>query len=344
MGSSPTTLVAPGLRTAARTGWRGSVAGALHVVASQPALWLLGALGFLVRGGAILLTLAILVLPSPVSVRLMLGSYLGSFGLTPEFWLALAVGLALLGAGVVLALVVSAAVEIAAFERFVAAEPAPLSDAPVASRLTPAARRRLLAALVGVQLVGVALLAAAAVPIVVTAVGATYEELVRPSLAGGALYGRVLSKLGEPLFGWLVVLVVVEMVGAAASRRLLARSLGLAGGGAGAGLERWRSVFVAVPVAIGAGLMRPIRRPLSTLPTALLGWLATFAVLAPLGWLLALAWEATRVQYLGGASLVAVPGLLLVAALLCVVWLGGVAMAGFASAVRCALWTSEELR
>jgi ABC-type uncharacterized transport system permease subunit len=51
-----------------------------------------------------------------------------------------------------------------------------------------------------------------------------------------------------------------------------------------------------------------------------------------------------RVQYLAGISPAAVPGLLLVTGLLCVAWLGGLAMAGFASALRAALWTSEELR
>jgi hypothetical protein len=342
MGPSPT-LVAPGLRTAARTGWRGGVATAVHVVATQPSLWLLGALGYLLRGGAIVVTLAILVLPSPVSVRLMLGGYLGSFGLTPQFWLAAGIGLALLAVIVLLALVVTAALEIAAFERFVAAEQARSVVHRDARRPSGPARRRLLGALVLVQLAGVVVLLVAALPMVMTAVQATYEELMRPSMGGGMLYDRVLARMAEPLFGWLVALVAVEMVGAVASRRLLARGFGLRPELDGRA-ARSRSTIAATSMALGAGLARPIMRPLTTLPTAFVGWLAMLAVLVPLGWGLALAWQAVRAQFLRDFEAAALSEMLVAAALLSLTFLAGVALAGFASAVRCGLWTSEELR
>jgi hypothetical protein len=335
-------LVAPGLRTSARVGWRGGVAAALSIVLERPGLWVLGALGYLLRGGALLLTLAIFVLPSPISVRLMLGSYLGSFGLTSDFHVVIGAGLALLLAVALLSMLVSALVEMAAFERFLGAREHPEGAGPLVD-LSSRQRRRLIGSMVIVQLVALFALAIAAVPLLVMAGQATYEELMRPNLAGGALYDRVLAQLSLPLFGLLVMLVVVEMVTAVANRRLMVQAYGLAGSSAAQDAGA-RSVLAGAIIALAHGLLRPFVRPLSTLPTAILGWLAMLAVLAPLGWALALAWGTVRVQFMAGLTLEALPVLLLAAVLLSVVWLGGLAVAGIASAIRAGLWTSEELR
>ena len=54
-------LVAPGLRTAAHPGWRAGVSTAVSAVARQPSLWLLGIVGFCLRGGILVLILPIIV-------------------------------------------------------------------------------------------------------------------------------------------------------------------------------------------------------------------------------------------------------------------------------------------
>jgi hypothetical protein len=339
----PQTLVAAGMRTPARLAWRGGVASAVDVVAHRPSLWLFGMLGYLSRGGAVLLTLAILVLPTPVSVRLMLGGYLGSFGFTPDFYIVFGLALGGLAALALGAVLVSALVEVAAFERYLGWHSVERESGEVSPRLAGRERRRLVGALILLQLSGLAVLAVAALPLVLAAGQATYMEIMRPNLAGGALYDRVLAQLGEPLFLLLVALIAMEMVLAVASRRLLSRAHGLHGPvAAGPGLRR--AVVVEAAGAARAGLLRPLVRPLSTLPTALLGWAAMLSVLLALGWALPLVWGSVRAEFLAGPAPERAPGMLLMAALLCVVWLGGLALAGLISAFRAALWTSEELR
>ena len=272
-------LVAPGLRTSAGPGWRAGVAAALSVVAERPSLWLLGALGYLLRGGAVLLTLAILTLPSPISIRLMLGGYLGSYGFTHDFYIAVAAGLALLLCLVAAAMVTSAVADIVAFERFLRAPSARSALGAQPVRPSAVGRRRLIGGMVIVQLVGFLVLVAAAVPLVVMAGQVTYEELMRPNLAGGALYQRVLAQLGLPLFALLVALVVVEMVSAIACRRLMCHAYGLAGSSA-ADPARSRGMTMSALAAIGHGVRRPFVRPLSTVSTTLLGWLAMLAAVS----------------------------------------------------------------
>ena len=77
-------------------------------------------IGFSLRGGILLLLLPIIVLPTQVEVRLLLGHYLGSTGFTPSFFgllVVLAVFAALLIVG---ALLVLARIELSSFERVIA--------------------------------------------------------------------------------------------------------------------------------------------------------------------------------------------------------------------------------
>lgn len=342
MGPSPT-LVAPGLRTADRVRWTDRVTATALAVKSQPGLWVLGGLGYLLRGGAVVLTLAILVLPSPVSVRLMLGTFLGSSGLTPQFYVVAGFALGLLALLALLGTIGSAFIEVASFERLVS-RGSPLDGlGRGTTRPGPSGRRRLLAALVLVQLAGLLTLALAAVPVFSLAAEATFNELMRPNLAGGALYDRVLGQLGRPIFGLLIAVVIVEMVTAVASRRLIGQAYGLAGTAAAERQARRSAVWQAAS-ALAAGLIRPIIRPLPTLPTAILGWLVMLAVLAPLGWALALVWSVVRTGLLAGPADAGWLAAVSLAGLLSATWLAGLACAGIASAVRAALWTTEALR
>lgn len=314
MGPSPT-LVRPGTRTPARPGWRAGVVAALLLAASRPSLWLLGSLGFMVRGGAFLLLLPVLVLPSPVALRLLVGDNLTSAGLAPGFYVLLALAAAGLVGLLLACLAVAAAVEVAAFRRQTGRSPA----------------RGATGGVFLIQLAATLTLAVAAVPLAAEAVQATYAELLRPSL-GGSLYERVLAQLGAPLFFLLAVLVVVEAATAAATRRLLGGLTGV-----------HRSVSALRAGLIGLG--RPLLHPLSTLGTAAVGWLVSLLVLAPALWALRLAWDAARAALLPGSR--AEGGevtALLAVLLLCGAWLGTLMVAGMASALRAALWTGEELR
>ena len=332
MGPSPT-LVHTGLRTSASAGWWVSVGRALATVAGTPALWLLGALGFLLRGGIVLLVVPVLVLPSPVAVRLLIGDNLGSAGLSPAFYLLVAVGAAALVALVLAGLLVAAYVEIASFERFMVARQVTDGAQPATARLDGGARQRLVTGLFTVQLLALSGLVAAAIPLVAGAVQVTYAELLRPSQVGGGLYERVLGQLGGPLTLLLGVLLLVELVSAVASRRLLRGAF--ANGGGPSPLR-----------AVVGGLGSPLRRPLSTLGTALIGWAISLGLLLPVLWAIGLAWQVTRAallepQALSGAGLA---GAVLAVIVLCAVWLGGLALAGLAAALRAGLWSVEELR
>lgn len=319
------------------------MAATLAAVKDRPGLWVLGGLGYLLRGGTLVLTLAILVLPSPISVRLMLGTLLGSSGFTPQFYVAVGIALGLITLLTLLGTVVGAFIEVASFERLLSSG-APLHSAGrMATRPSRPGHRRLLASLVLVQLAGLAALVLAAVPVFVLAAEATFSELMRPNLAGGALYDRVLAQLGGPLFGLLIAVVIVEMVSAVASRRLMAHAYGFAGTAA-AERQAQRSAARQAASAIAAGLVRPIIRPLATLPTAMLGWLAMLAVLVPLGWALALVWSVVRAALLAGPADAGWLTILALTVLLNAVWLAGLACAGVASAIRAALWTTETLR
>jgi hypothetical protein len=278
----------------------------------------------------VLLTVPVLVLPSPVAVRLLIGDNLGSAGFTPAFYGLVAFGAAVLVGLVLAGLMVAAYVELAAFERFLGASH---DDAARPRRLAATERRQVVTGLLTVQLFALSALVAAAIPLVAGAVQATYDELLRPSQATGSLYERVLGQLGGPLILLLAVLVLVEVASAVASRRLLRGAFG-------------PSVGPSPLTALLVGLGRPVVRPLSTLGTALLGWSITLGLLVPVVWAMGLAWQVTRSALLEPQALTGdgVGAAALAVVVLCAIWLGGIAVAGLAAALRASLWSAEELR
>ncbi|HEY7600015.1 MAG TPA: hypothetical protein VH741_08815, partial [Candidatus Limnocylindrales bacterium] len=187
MGPSPA-IVHAGLRTAAHAGWRTAAVEAVARVLATPSLWLLGALAFLLRGGIVLLTAPVLVLPSPVALRLLIGDNLTSSGFAPGFYALVGAGAATLTGLVLLGLWLACYAELVSFETF--------------NRRfcrSAAERRGLASAVFVIDLVALFALVGAALPLVAGAVDATYVEITRPS-TGGGLYERVLGQLGGPLF------------------------------------------------------------------------------------------------------------------------------------------------
>jgi hypothetical protein len=334
-------LVVARLRTVPRASWRSAVGSALAVVAGQPSLWLLGALGFAGRGGLVLLALPIIVVPTPIEMRLLVGSNLGSSGFSPAFYGMLAIGGALVALLAVAGLAAAAYAEMAAFERLAAdPETAEQRKGRSAVTLENRPRRSLFAGLLLIQLTALAALALAAMPLAETLVRSAYDEVQRPGM-GGSLYSRMLDDAGGPFFVLLAVLVLVEMVSAMASRRLLVASFGLSPSATGNfALPR------ALASAFGGALLQPLHSPLRTLLSLVAVWTASLAVLLPVGWAIQAVWLAVRSTYLGASSVStpeAMIGLIIVTPALAGIWAMALLLAGFAAALRATIWSVEAL-
>ena len=240
-------------------------------------LWLLGTLGFALRGGIVLLTLPILVLPTQVEVRLALGGNLGSTGLTAGFWGLVALGSLLTAFAALLVLLLLARVEMASFHRLAVDPESGDMRAWQAPRPMSGGRQRLLFSRIftiqALALVGLALFA---LPLAASVGPATLDELLRPT-SSATIYVRVLDQLVPQLIVFGIGLVVVEMVSAVATRTLLLHSAGFRNPA-----RRGRQPLIA---AVLAGLSGPFRSPLRTLRTSALGWLATLtgAAAGPVG-------------------------------------------------------------
>jgi len=283
------------------------------LVVGQPYLWLLGALSVALRGGIVLLVLPIIVLPTPVEVRLALGANLGSAGLTPDFWSLVALATAASALIALAVLICLAWIEMAAFERVTA------GAQPVQPR-----RRGLLGRLFVIQALSLLAIAVCAIPLAAMIGQATYDELLRPS-SNASIYVRVIGQLVPALIPFVAAVVVIDALSAIATRRLLAQR---------------RSLLAAVAGA----LVEPLRSTLRTFVTVLVGWSATIAVLGA-AWLgLSLAWRFTRGSFLAITSIFE-PGQLilpiLVALFLTAVFAVSVLSAGVASAFRSVLWSVQ---
>jgi hypothetical protein len=304
------------------------VSAAFEIVARNPLLWLYGSLGFTLRGGIVALALPIVVLPTQVEARALLGGNLGSNGLTDGFWWLLALG-ALLGVAFAIGIAaLLARLELASFERVAG---------PLRSR---AAARGAYRQLIGVQVLAMVGLAVAAIPLAMAVGQIAYDELLRPT-STASIYVRVLARVGPQIFVLLVGLVAVELVSALASRDILARAA-LTGSPGNTIRSFGRSL-------VGA-LVRPLRSPARTLATAAFGWALTGFALLAAGWLIALAWQSVRARFLTsvafgnlGADAGADLQMFVIATGLAAAFVAGILGAGLASAVRGAAWSVERL-
>lgn len=291
---------------------------ALAAPLDEPQLWLLGALSFILRGGLVVLMLPIIVLPTQVEVRLMLGANLGSSGFAPGFWIGLGVATIISTGLVMVVLYALARLEIAAFTRL-ARNP----DLEVEISANPGSRLRDLFVVQSLTLIALLL---AAVPLAGALGQVTYDEIVRPTSVA-PLYDRVLAQVMLPLALLIVALPIVDSVSAAVTRRLL---IG-------------RSVGSAVSGSIGAVVRRPVRFAM----TAVVAWLALAAVVVAVNIALTICWHATRAAFLRTTSIADMltsVAPLLVAVLLAGVFVSGVAVCGYVAAFRNALWTITGVR
>ncbi|CAN5604026.1 hypothetical protein BH20CHL6_BH20CHL6_12710 [soil metagenome] len=336
-GVVPATRLAPGAR-----GRRAVFAAALGVTLGQPSLWILGSMGFLARGGIVLLLMPILTLPSPVGLSTILGPELLHGGGLSEraAWLlgaAVIVGILAL----VAALAIAATADVLAFERYARDdETRNLRRARVPRPVWPGGRARQIVELGAMQAL---CLVPAAVAIVFAAqhiVTVTRAELISPTSLAQPIALRVIEGSREPLLGAIVALVLGELLYGLASRRLLIVRSGLR-------LTPRGSITWGIVGAIVGGLVRIICRPVGTLASFLAAWLVTVGVVVPVLILYGLAWPSVRAAYL---SIPATwrPVDLILLGLVTVsfvgLWLCGALLCGFMSAVRAALWSGESLR
>ena len=321
-------LAAPGIRTAVYPGWRARQSLALAAVVDRSSLWLFGVLGFCLRGGIVLLTLPIIVLPTPVEARLLLGDYLGTSGFSQRFWIEAAVFAFAAAVVTLLVLTALAKLEIASFTRlpFVADEqPASLGRSAFLPVLT-------------IQAVGFIAALLCAVPVVRAAIEASYAEIVRPT-SSSPIYERVIGSLGPELFVFVCAVAVIEIVSALTTRDVLARRLREGRSGIH---DPW-VLLRAFASAVG----RIFRSPARIIGTALLGWAVTVTLVAPALGVVGLAWAGTRGAFLASVSLADLGddlGMVLMAVALAAAFVTALALGGFASALRAAAWSVDRLR
>ena len=302
---------------------------ALAAPVEQPQLWLLGTLSFCLRGGVVLLLAPIVVLPTQVEVRLMLGSNLGSSGLTPSFWASVGVA-TVISTGFVLAVLYALArIEIGAFERL-ATDPDLAADTGLAhDALAPGAtadKGARMRDLFVVEALTVIALLLAAVPLAAAIGQVTLDEILLPSSAA-SIFDRVLGQLTVPLAIVAVALPIVDALSASVVRGLLVG----------------RSVGSSFAGSLGA----IVRRPLAWLATGALAWLSLIVVVVGVEWALSIAWQATRASFLATTSvsdMLSEFAPMLVAALLTGVFVCGLALCGYVAAFRNALWSVTGLR
>lgn len=292
------------------------MSGALRAIVRSPAAWVVGAAGFLARGGVLLFALPVWSLPTPVGVALLIPPLaVDTTGISPDFLRELVAIGAVLSCVAALALVVGALADAIAFARLM--EPrAPGEGPPV---------RAVAARLVVVELV--AMLPAIAAAVVTTgrlvAVGET--EYLLPSSTSVPYVVRIVNGALPEIVALAACLLVADAANAMLSRWVLHRS--------------WRR---AVPARRHAGGMPGIAALAARSAGAWVGgWAVTALFVAPGLLATSACWPALRDTY--AATLGRTPPspaeLVAVTVLFVAAWVGGVLLAGLGSAIRTAAWT-----
>jgi hypothetical protein len=318
-------LVAPGVRTApVAAGWRADVSTIAATIRARPALLAPGIIGFALRGGIVLLIVPVLILPTSVEVRLLLGSNIGSTGLTGTFYLIIA-GLSAVTLLVALGVIyVIARCELALFSRFVNSNDGGGGDhawlAP--GRLAPGAQRATTTRLFIVEAGALLAVLLAAVPLAAAISQATVNEIVLPSSAD-TIYVRIAHDVALPFVMWLTSLVVIEALSALIARRALSRAFGL------------------------KAHVRIQRHPLRIAAVALVGWAMFAGAVAVSAGGLSVVWGIVRSVFLSNGlsgDVRDIVSALVVALLFGVAFAGALLLCGLVSVIRGGLWTLASLR
>ncbi|HEY7941254.1 MAG TPA: hypothetical protein VID25_04845 [Candidatus Limnocylindrales bacterium] len=296
-----------------------------------PALWSVGLVGFLARGGFLLILLPMLALPSPVSLSVLIGPDLvDANGLSARVaaLLVLAGGLVVLA--LVAGLVMAVLADIAAFEGILSA-----TGVAVPSR----ARRplaRLVVKLLALQLAAAVPFLIALVPTVAVMAGVIRQEILLPSDQGLPLWWRVV----ESTWPWLVVVAATVLLAShiysVVGRELLARHVGLLPPTPGSSALRR---VLGAPAAL-------LRRPGRAVAASVAVWAVGICGAVVAAALIALGWTIAQVAYLSpptGATVLATVATWMAAAAGTAVLVGllgaALVLLGATAAMRSALLT-----
>ena len=328
-------------------------------VLSSPVMWVVGAAGFLARGGILVLALPILSLPTPVGVTLLVPplsvttSGISSVFL-PELLAAGAVTVLVVALGLLLGALADAVVyqqlvglarahATAAHDtaaRDTAARDTAAHDTAAPGSILPAAMPgprdgapRLVAKLIGVEVL--ALLPAIAMSIFTVSrlIAVGEQEYLLPSSTSVPYVARVLQGASTALVALGACLLLADVVNALLSRRLLR------------GAYRPEEVPMGGRPRPAARAEQALRGAARTAATWLATWLVTIVSLVPGLLAIALAWPAVRDTYAATLSSAPPGPVELVAATLAFVaaWIVALLVAGAGSALRAATWSSGRL-
>ena len=280
-------------------------AAALEAAVSDPGAWPTGILGFLVRGGVVVLALPILTLPSPVGVGTILGPAVVSTGRIEGPLRSL-----LIVATTAIAVIVAMAVLLAAVAQWLIHERWGVPGA-VAGR---AAVGRLAAG----EIVALIPLGAAIAATLARVVDDVRSELLLPGDLTVSFAVRVVGRSALPLGVLVAALLMTEALDGLISRRIVVRDR--------------RPLTGLHALASVAG-------------TAAIGWLMTLVVLVPGLVVVGATWDAAHVAWsrLSGAGVGSADAALALVATVAMVavWVGVLLLCGIASLFRAHLWTSR---
>lgn len=313
--------------------------GVLRDVLISPAAWIVGAAGFLARGGALILALPILSLPTPVGVTLLVPPLsVTTSGVSSVF------ALQLIAVGAVVAVLVVAALFLGALADLTAYGRIAVRGAPALAGLrSPGSSVTVVVRLMGVEIV--ALLPAAAAGLVAAArlVTVGEQEYLLPSSLAVPYAVRVLRGASTEVAALGACLLLADVVNALLSRRILRAAFTPAAHGTTSSgptavrVGRGRSALLRARSVLGRGGR--------IVATWLAAWSITLASLVPGLFAIDLVWPMVHDTYAATSSSVppAPPVLLGVTLLLVAAWLTAVLLAGLGSAVRAALWSGVTL-
>lgn len=280
----------------------------LLAVLARPATWPLALLGFLVRGGWLLVVAPIVVVPTPVGLANIVAPLLEdvAFGRrTAELTALVAVVIVIAVGWLIVGGLAAAIVEADGIRRIADEEGIPWHRGSVARRIA------------GVRLVAHLPLAIGAVWAIARIVSVAYRELTVPSDVTAPVAWRIVAGAPDAFAIALLTWMVGEVVGALAVRRIV-----LHGDHARAALR--------------AGLGRFRRDPVRMIFLGLFGSAAMLIVLATTGLAAGAAWNALGAALSLGDSWLATAVLLF---LFVTLFFGGLVLIALTCAWRAAIWT-----
>jgi hypothetical protein len=296
---------------------------ALLITLATPATWPLALGAFLVRGGIVLVTLPVVVLPTPVGLGNVLAPAITpiALGSVPPGVVVASVAVAVAVVGwIVLGGWLAAALE-AEGARIVARDPDLADAGRDAAPVVTAGAVRVAWRILAVRLVALIPLAAALALGAVRVVAVTYDELVVPSDTATPIVVRVVRAAPEVILVVVAAWIVGEILGAVAARRIALDGDRVGG-------------------ALRAAGVRSVRHPLAALTRFLLPTAALALVLVPTAIATGSAWEALGGALRSGSDLLAV---VVTVVLFVGLWVAGLFLVAIVSAWRAAVWTVADV-